>query len=382
MCDDSDFNFSYEDITEQALKSFQVRLPDLGSKGIPDDDVIFNIKIGVDGIIRSITSSGHLSISSHIFRRNNFLNVKNSWKNPDVTNIKWDDTSVYIRGIAGIYYKNQSDFTQIKITSEHNVVYDYSDERLFKNNGVLYKLVKTGSRMRTIFTNGISYSYYGTGYKHWEIQYNTDKNKINATYFNMDMYPPIEITPININIYSEEEYINIINYCLLGNISDDLQNTLFPLLFLNQPSLKSNNNQWAYDASSFLIEGSTLYWPNNLATIEGLPWASANGYALHENINIDMAGNTQNKLCIVNGFVSKEKPALWKANSRLKEIKLTNLSNHKEKKVLLQDTQEPQTVDIHDLSPGFETIIEIKILSVYEGSKYKDLCVQAIIPIQ
>ena len=71
-----------------------------------------------------------------------------------------------------------------------------------------------------------------------------------------------------------------------------------------------------YEASSFLKEGDLQYIPENLASIDGLPWVSANGYEINDTITLTLYTTTAPKLLIYNGFQSIEKQDLYSKNSR------------------------------------------------------------------
>ena len=134
---------------------------------------------------------------------------------------------------------------------------------------------------------------------------------------------------------------------------------------------------------NFLTEGKTLYSPYNLASVEGLPWASANGYGINDTIQIKTLSYDNLQLSFYNGFQNKSRPDLYKANSRAKKITIKNLGNGKTTEIILKDTSEMQRISLKDLNldkNGFVTL-KITILEVYQGEKYKDLCIQAIIPI-
>jgi hypothetical protein len=385
----SEEHFDFEEIiNEDELKTIEVYVPDLRAKIIFAEDKTFTIKIGQDGLFRSISSTG--GRNSYIYRRNTFLNVKNSWENPDITNIKWEGNALYVKGMSGVYFA-ADDFTRVNVNQGNKIIYEYDHPRtdsqklLFKISDVsLYELYKSHNKNSihaSIFSNGNMNRYYRTGYRDWKLEYRPNGNNLSVVYFNMGEYPPIEIKLNNVILHSQHEYINVINYFLLENISHDLSRALFPLLFLEHPFSSSGDvSGWSYDATTFLTEGDTLYWSGNLSKRDGLPWASASGSGIGEKIIIDMQNNPANKLLIINGFVDSERPDLYNANSRLKEIQLTNLETQKHITVLLNDSKEPQVIDISELKPYADTIIELEILSVYEGIRYKDLCVQAILP--
>ncbi len=144
----------------------------------------------------------------------------------------------------------------------------------------------------------------------------------------------------------------------------------------------------SYTSDSALVEKKASYKASNLSTISGLPWASSNGFGIGDKIEITVIGNKSNSLCLYNGFQS-ENESLYLKNSRAKRIEVSNKSS-KEKKIFeLKDTKEKQTLDLTGIirippksfyKESCYNMLEIKILEVYPGTKYKDLCIQAIIP--
>lgn len=141
--------------------------------------------------------------------------------------------------------------------------------------------------------------------------------------------------------------------------------------------------EFYYEASSFLIEGETIYKPENLSSISGLPWATANGYGIGDTIQIKIDYYDNLKLGFYNGFQSKNRPDLYNANSRAKKIKIQNIENGKNKEFVLEDISSMQKLSLEELNIKQRSLInlEITILEVYPGEKYKDLCIQAIIPV-
>lgn len=83
-----------------------------------------------------------------------------------------------------------------------------------------------------------------------------------------------------------------------------------------------------------------------------------------------------------NGFQSGTKKNLYKDNSRAKKIQIKNLNNGVETVISLKDTPDEQIISLRNLClyQDLYTKLEITILEVYPGEKYKDLCIQAIIP--
>jgi hypothetical protein len=124
-------------------------------------------------------------------------------------------------------------------------------------------------------------------------------------------------------------------------------------------------------ASTSLVEGSTVYSVDNLDARIGVCWAEGSrGQGINEKIIIKGWAGSRADISI--GFVSYEKPQLYRENSRPKKIgkyldgKLVAL-------IELEDTPNFQPLGAIDGN------CELVILEVYEGTKYQDTCINAII---
>ena len=101
-----------------------------------------------------------------------------------------------------------------------------------------------------------------------------------------------------------------------------------------------------------------------------IPWAtSKNPIGMNIKMNFKEA---QDSIVILNGYVHPDKRHLYKANRRLKKIRVTN-----------SDANFSVIADIEDVVhfceiklPQKVMSVNIEILDFYEGNKYKDLCVQ------
>ncbi len=130
------------------------------------------------------------------------------------------------------------------------------------------------------------------------------------------------------------------------------------------------------DCSSFLIEKTMSYPVDNLRrlTVE-TPWVEdANGNGIGEGFTIIC--NTKKPLgpylFLINGYISYEKPYLYKQNNRIKKIKVTGLKSGNSAILDILDTPHPQTVDISFITEPED--IRIEIADVYKGTKYDDTC--------
>ena len=82
-------------------------------------------------------------------------------------------------------------------------------------------------------------------------------------------------------------------------------------------------------------------------------------------------------LTILNGYVNPTNQSLYKKNRRLKTIKIINNDSKSEPFELVVNFED--TVHFEEIKfPCTTSSVKIKIMDYYEGSKYKDLCVQYI----
>lgn len=81
--------------------------------------------------------------------------------------------------------------------------------------------------------------------------------------------------------------------------------------------------------------------------------------------------NTLDNIYIINGYAKNDE--LWKANSRVKKMKLT-IDNKEEYILELEDTNQLQVFDVHYKNDGISKpiVAEFEILEVYKGDKYED----------
>lgn len=156
--------------------------------------------------------------------------------------------------------------------------------------------------------------------------------------------------------------------------------SIMPLLLLETNYLSSPK---LYKATSELKEKKAFYSAENLKTQDKLPWASANGYGIGDVITIETPTASSMNLYFYNGYQSKERPDLYKANSRAKKIRIENKASKSKIEIELKDTPDAQIISMKALNLWFNvySTLEITILEVYPGEKYKDLCIQAIIPV-
>ncbi len=186
-------------------------------------------------------------------------------------------------------------------------------------------------------------------------------------------------------------YTQVINKSKISNafkflnfylVSAELDPSFLPfiLLFPEVKPFEKKNSIISYESRSYLIEKDAVYSAENLRTIADLPWASSNGYGIGDIIYLTVDINTNLSLTFYNGFQS-EKDYLYNLNSRVKTIEITNIDTNKKQIFFLQDTTKKQTFNIQNISDTSNHVgrFSIKILDVYQGIKYKDLCIQSIV---
>lgn len=84
---------------------------------------------------------------------------------------------------------------------------------------------------------------------------------------------------------------------------------------------------------------------------------------------------TRVRLRVRNGY--QKSKDLWKANARAKAVTVRLMPSKVEKQVVLTDTDGWQDVTVDQPSGALKSV-ELKIGSVYEGTKYADLCISDV----
>lgn len=177
---------------------------------------------------------------------------------------------------------------------------------------------------------------------------------------------------------SGEKYLILASQDLIVLYEKDCKTPkIFGTHFSSESEFIEYINPDCVTASSELKENNYVYSGKNVCNLNlNEPWVeSIKGNGIGETIQF--YGNCT-YLYFFNGYVSFEKPYLYKANSRVKKISISFPENKLRKniEVELQDSPNPQKIDL-----GFRCtdLIEIKILEVYEGLKYDDTCVLGIV---
>lgn len=132
-----------------------------------------------------------------------------------------------------------------------------------------------------------------------------------------------------------------------------------------------------YDCSSYLVEKNKEYPIENLLLLSpDTPWVEGvPGYGIGEGFSI---GRDKHKyLLLMNGYISYDKPYLYKQNTRIKKLKVIGLKSGKEKILDVLDTPHPQTIDISFLTENED--VRVTIEDVFPGTKYEDTCLHYMI---
>ena len=125
-----------------------------------------------------------------------------------------------------------------------------------------------------------------------------------------------------------------------------------------------------FDASHFYCYCNEV--DVQLFKYNAIPWATSKEPG-NMKIEVNLHDKT-NSLVILNGYVHPDKRYLYKANRRLKKIKVTSPESNFS---IISDFED--VVHFHEIKlPEKVKTVVIEILDYYEGNKYKDLCVQMI----
>ena len=162
-----------------------------------------------------------------------------------------------------------------------------------------------------------------------------------------------------VSIKSDDDYFwAITRYIKSIDVPDVLEET-------------SNGKKIVYDTYDMLhyyineTETECKYYRYNAK-----PWAtSKNPQGMKIRMNLT---EPKDKIVILNGYVHPGKRHLYKANRRLKTVKVTSPEAKFEVIESIEDV-----VHFHEIGlPVAVCTVDIEILDCYEGEKYKDLCVQ------
>ncbi|MDC7239971.1 MAG: hypothetical protein PQJ50_06385 [Spirochaetales bacterium] len=117
--------------------------------------------------------------------------------------------------------------------------------------------------------------------------------------------------------------------------------------------------------------------PFNFNTLAA-PWVEGvDGYGIGERIDIDFINETD-RVTVLNGYVDPSKTHLFKDNGRLKTVLVRSDSPAFEMTYSFDDL-----VYFADINfPEKTKSVSIEIVDVYEGRKYEDTCISAIVSEQ
>ena len=114
------------------------------------------------------------------------------------------------------------------------------------------------------------------------------------------------------------------------------------------------------------------YWWN----YSHIPWVEgADGNGIGESVTVEFTENMAG-MSVLNGYTDMNKLKLFKENARLKEVIIEDLVNGDSWTVAFEDKVYFNYIEF----PHETTKVKMTIKSVYEGTKYSDTCVSAIIP--
>lgn len=143
-----------------------------------------------------------------------------------------------------------------------------------------------------------------------------------------------------------------------------------------------DSSKYEYACDSFLTENNLEYGATNLGNLKcKMPWVEGvDGYGIGQKIYIKSKTDStkMSSILLSNGFVSYQKTYLYKYNSRLKRIKITN---EEEGFVIIQDLLDSPNLQLITL-PSITSDVIIEIIDIYKGDKWEDTCVNFIIPYE
>ena len=174
------------------------------------------------------------------------------------------------------------------------------------------------------------------------------------------------------NLVMNSEYKIQLESTKIDNFNFQEQETFPSALYLNQNS--------EITTTSYLTEGTTTYNIENAKTIEGLPFVPDTGETYSNIITLKTDTPNNRGFVIQNGYISKERPDLYEKNCRVKTLKVIypNIESPFEQIVTLKDDTSLQFVPfMWNLLDDCKEV-QIVIDSVYQGTKYDDVCINYI----
>ena len=174
------------------------------------------------------------------------------------------------------------------------------------------------------------------------------------------------------NLVMKSEYELQFESSIIDNLNFGEQETFPSALYINKSS--------EITTTSFLTEGATTYNIENTKTIEGLPFVPATGETYSNVITLKTDTPNNRGFVIQNGYISKERPDLYGKNCRVKTLKVIypNIESPFEQIITLKDDTSLQFVPfMWNLLDDCKEV-QIVIDSVYQGTKYDDVCINYI----
>lgn len=179
------------------------------------------------------------------------------------------------------------------------------------------------------------------------------------------------------------------NIILLYYLDDgwDIENPFF--IGINENSHIFTLSSTDIQASSVFKENGKIYSPSFLEYCKlEYPWVeNESDYGIGEYLEFTLVGKSISServfnatgFFIFNGFISWRNSSLYEKNTRVKRLKLLDLTTQESWEHLLEDTPMPQYVDCSE-HEGHK--IRIVIDEVYEGTKYTDTCISGLVLIK
>jgi hypothetical protein len=137
-------------------------------------------------------------------------------------------------------------------------------------------------------------------------------------------------------------------------------------------------------ATSTLTEGRTVYSTDKLGRSIGECWVEGvSGQGINERLSLKLVQWASQTIYLSSGFVNFEKPYLYRENSRIKRIRVSDASG-RSRTIDLKDTPHFQPIDLTGMELdgeswyGSEYSLFIDIVDVYPGTKYTDTCVNSL----
>lgn len=355
-----------------------------------NDGKVIETIINEQGIIQSISgtvSSYYPDDEINITSKNNKVIIHKSMSGDGCYDIEILNQGNYLT-LTKIFISNKEVGPRNPIT--YNIYFEANDNYLIKDDFV--KILKDKLITEISDTHSESYLPMIKYQKNTCIQYfgkTMPKDGIGSRkYVYSDDFKTVEcfqirpgdvwqkyMTATIFDFKSSNKAVNLINYIILYNYDYQLGAMLFPIL-INMDDVTPEYQEIEITADSYLTEGTVKYLPENLKnTALSTPWVEGKkGDGIGTIINVKAKSNFKT-IIISNGFDS-EKKSLYINNNRVKGIRIIDSNNKKNSMIVeLPDSPNPYSIDLSFITNN----IKIEILSVYNGEKYDDTCLNYIL---